>query len=188
MVKPMRILFVKDTGHELSEERQRALCQAVKRPEVTCQTADCAVPKMYIEPRDAGIDLTIPMSHVCPPGVTTKLPLGVAVAAYEITLVDGDEDCGTIWSPCSMFLIARSSTGTKTPLRQANAPGLIDAGYRGVLMGAVDNISAEPFTAREGSRYFQLMACDGVPFDEVRIVDELPSSARGEGGFGSTGE
>jgi dUTP pyrophosphatase len=187
MVKTLRILFIKDTGHEFSEEQQMALCQAVKRPEITYQTtSQDAFPDMYIEPRDAGIDMVMPMAHVCPPGLTTTLPLGVAVAAYETTM--RDDHRGNSWSPCSMFLIVRSSTGTKTPLRQANAPGLIDAGYRGTLVAAVDNISAEPFTAREGARYFQLMACDGVPFDEVRIVDQLPTSARGEGGFGSTGE
>lgn len=172
----------------ITPQQHSILTSAVKPAVVTCHASTAnAVQDKYIEARDAGIDLAMPMSHVCPPGVTTKLPLGVAVAAYDITQ-SSDELSGSIWSPCSMFLIVRSSTGTKTPLRQANAPGLIDAGYRGVLMGAVDNISAQPFTAREGCRYFQIMACDGRPFDKLSIVNDLPSSERGSGGFGSTGE
>jgi dUTP pyrophosphatase len=119
------------------------------------------------------------------------IDLGISVSAYDE--VYGKHRHPYILppsaaTPLALFLIVRSSTGKKTPLRQANAPGLIDQGYRGHLMAAVDNISHEPFRAEEGARYFQLMACDGIPFDEVQLVDALSVTERSTGGFGSTGE
>jgi hypothetical protein len=127
-----------------------------------------------MQPRDSGIDLFMPITNVCPPGITTMIDLGISVSAYDE--VYGKRRHPYILppsaaTPLALFLIVRSSTGKKTPLRQANAPGLIDQGYRGHLMAAVDNISHEPFRAEEGARYFQLMACDGIPFDEVQLVD-----------------
>ena len=144
-----------------------------------------------MEPRDSGIDLFMPITNICPPGITTMIDLGVSVSAYDE--VRGKHRHPYILppsavTPLALFLIVRSSTGKKTPLRQANAPGLIDQGYRGHLMAAVDNISHEPFRAEEGARYFQLMACDGIPFDEVQLVDTLSVTERSTGGFGSTGE
>ena len=134
-------------------------------------------------PRDSGIDLPLPLTHVCQRGSVTKLPLGVAIAAF-----DQSAQATEPWTPLPLLLIVRSSTVMWTPLRQANAPGLIDSGYRGTLMAVVDNISQEPYRAEGGTRYFQILACDGVPFDRLEVVDELPSSARGDGGFGSTGK
>ncbi len=69
----------------------------------------------------------------------------------------------------------------------ANSVGLIDAGYRGVLLGVVD--FRADFTAKKGERYFQITGPELLPFQAVHIVDEIPGGAtlRGEGGFGSTG-
>ena len=146
----------------------------------------------HYTPRDTGIDLFTPIANVVPASTTIKIDLGIAVAAYEETRSDPqtqDEPLRVTTSrPLALFLIVRSSTGTKTPLRQANAPGLIDQGYRGNIMAAVDNTSSQPFTASMYSRLFQLMACDGVPFDEVRFVDDLSTTDRDAGGFGSTGQ
>mgnify|MGYP006225870601 CR=1 FL=1 len=143
-------------------------------------------------PRDTGFDLFTPIANVIPASATVKINLGISVAAYEEIRSDSqlqDEPLRVTTSkPLALFLIVRSSTGTKTPLRQANAPGLIDQGYRGNIMAAVDNTSSQPFTASMHSRLFQLMACDGVPFDEVRFVDDLSATDRGTGGFGSTGQ
>ena len=78
------------------------------------------------------------------------------------------------------------SSISKTPLRQCNSIGLIDAGYRGEIMAAVDNIKDKPFTLETGQRLFQLVAMDGSPI-HFELVDELTETDRGEGGFGSTG-
>jgi dUTP pyrophosphatase len=69
----------------------------------------------------------------------------------------------------------------------ANAPGLIDAGYRGEVICAVVNLDRnEPVKIARGDRIAQLMLVAVPDLDPV-WVDELPSSTRGEGGFGSTG-
>ena len=89
------------------------------------------------------------------------------------------------WEPVSYYSYPRSSI-SKTPLRLANSIGLIDGGYRGELVGMVDNIYDEDFHVKRGERYFQLVAVDSSPID-FELVEELSESSRGEGGFGSTG-
>ena len=60
------------------------------------------------------------------------------------------------------YLFPRSSI-SKTPLRLANSIGLIDGGYRGELVGMVDNIYDKDFHIKRGERYFQLVAVDSSP-------------------------
>ena len=84
------------------------------------------------------------------------------------------------------LVMSRSSIG-KTPLRLANAVGLIDAGYRGEIMAVVDNIKTEDYTVEPGQRLFQLVAMDGSPI-YFELVEELSDTTRGGGGFGSTGK
>jgi dUTPase len=104
-------------------------------------------------------------------------------------------------TPCGFYLYPRSSI-SKTRMRLANSVGIIDAGYRGDLIAAVDTIGLFGSTdiwhvwketlspIKKYDRYFQVCAPDLSPF-LVHIVDaenELsPPTARGQGGFGSTG-
>ena len=83
------------------------------------------------------------------------------------------------------WLMPRSSIIKRT-LRMSNSMGLIDAGYRGNIMAFVDNVGATEATIEDGCRLFQIVAPNLEPF-HVKIVDELSSSVRGVGGFGSTG-
>jgi len=64
---------------------------------------------------------------------------------------------------------------------------LIDGGYRGEIMAAVDNIKDEAYTVEPGQRLFQLVAMDGSPI-HFELVEALSDTTRGEGGFGSTGK
>lgn len=84
----------------------------------------------------------------------------------------------------AFWLLPRSSI-SKTGLRLANSVGLIDAGYRGTIKAACDGVVA----VEANMRLFQLAAPDLLPWDEVRVVTEIPGGAtlRGVGGFGSTG-
>ena len=70
-------------------------------------------------------------------------------------------------------------------MRLANSIGLIDAGYRGELLAAVDNIRGEDFTVKAGDRLVQAVAFNGGPIS-LSIVETLDATTRGEGGFGST--
>lgn len=85
------------------------------------------------------------------------------------------------------FLLFPRSSISKTPLIMANSIGLIDAGYRGNIIGAVKNISNFDYTVEKGTRLFQIVQKTYEPFS-FKLVDELSSSTRGEGGFGSTGK
>ena len=120
---------------------------------------------------DAGLDLFIINQLTIRPGETVLIKSNIAC---ENT--DGKP----------YLLIPRSSI-SKTPLRQCNSVGLIDAGYRGEIMAAVDNIKKTPFTINPGQRFFQLVSMDGGPIS-FEIVPELSETARGQGGFGSTGK
>jgi dUTPase len=90
------------------------------------------------------------------------------------------------------WLSPRSSI-YKTGLIMANSMGVIDRSYRGTLKAPVwciDKITFQNnFAERgfEGTRLFQVLAPDMGHINEVRIVDYLPNTTRGEGGFGSTG-
>ncbi len=102
--------------------------------------------------------------------------------------------------PCGFYLYPRSSI-SKTRMRLANSVGIIDAGYRGELIAAVDttgvygshdihHIWSETLgPIKKYDRYFQICAPDLAPF-MVQIVDSedaLGATERGAGGFGSTG-
>jgi len=85
------------------------------------------------------------------------------------------------------LVLPRSGLASRQGLTMANAPGLIDSGYRGEITCAVVNLDRDQAVKiREGDRIAQLVV---VALPQVRSawVDELPPSTRGEGGFGSTG-
>jgi dUTP pyrophosphatase len=80
----------------------------------------------------------------------------------------------------------RSGLAAQFGLTLLNSPGTIDSDYRGEVRVLLINLGSEPFTVRRGERIAQLVVS---PAPRVRFaeVDDLPPSARGEGGFGSTG-
>lgn len=86
------------------------------------------------------------------------------------------------------YRLAPRSSIFKTPLSMANSEGIIDRTYRGLIKAPVRNHSpAAVYEIQEGTRLFQIVAPDMGWIREVRIVEILPETARGEGGFGSTG-
>ena len=139
-----------------------------------------AAAKAYLavpfEQRDAAVDCFVQESCSGTAGTTERLLLGCKVAAYDTER----KQFRAFW------LLPRSSI-SKTPIRMANSVGLIDAGYRGVLMAAVDFKS--DFTVHTGERYFQIAGPELLPWSAIHVVSEIPGgdTLRGEGGFGSTG-
>jgi hypothetical protein len=84
-------------------------------------------------------------------------------------------------------LVPRSSI-FRTPLSMANSEGIIDLTYRGLLKAPVRNhLPSAAYQIEEGTRLFQIVAPDMGWIREVRIVESLPETVRGEAGFGSTG-
>jgi len=126
----------------------------------------------YAHPGDAGADLCAAEDVVLPPGGRATVGTGLAVA-----VPDGH----------AAFVHPRSGLAARHGITVVNAPGTVDAGYRGEVRVVLLNTDRhEPFTVRRGDRIAQLVV---QPVTTVRFVDveELPPTPRGEGGFGSTG-
>jgi len=80
----------------------------------------------------------------------------------------------------------RSGLALRHGITCINAPGTIDSDYRGEIQVLLVNLSGEPYTLRRGERIAQLVVAP-VVHAELEEVDTLPTSVRGDGGFGSTG-
>lgn len=133
--------------------------------------ADMPLPERA-HPGDAGFDLRSSVDIEVGPGERTMVPTGLAVAIPE---------------GYAGLVLPRSGLASKHGLTMANAPGLIDAGYRGELICAVVNLDREQAVKiARGDRIAQLVVIP-VPDLEPAWVEELPPSSRGRGGFGSTG-
>jgi dUTP pyrophosphatase len=123
-------------------------------------------------PGDAGLDLRANLDVEVLPGERAMIPTGLAVA-----IPDGHAG----------LVLPRSGLASKRGLTLANAPGLIDAGYRGEVVVAVVNLDrTESVKVAQGDRIAQLVIV-AVPLVAPSWANELPASERGEGGFGSTG-
>lgn len=126
----------------------------------------------YARAGDAGLDLIAAEAVTLQPGERAAVPTGIAVA-----IPDG----------YAGFVHARSGRALKEGLALANAPGLIDSGYRGEIKVIVVNLDPRsPIDIRRGDKIAQLVV-QPVAKAELTEVAELPSSERGDGGFGSTG-
>jgi dUTP pyrophosphatase len=126
----------------------------------------------YAHPGDAGADLVTVSDVELAPGERTTVGTGVAIA-----LPDG----------YAAFVHPRSGLAARAGLSVVNAPGTVDAGYRGeIRVCLINHDPREPLRLRRGDRIAQLVVqrVERVVFDEVT---ELPASIRGVGGYGSTG-
>ena len=129
-------------------------------------------------PGDSGLDVFFPNTITIEAHTTKIIDLEIQCEAYNEESNNFDN--------LSYWLVPRSSI-SKTPLRMANSVGIIDSGYRGNLMVAVDNIRNESYTIEKGQRLFQICGPQLEPIT-MDIVDELSNSERGSNGFGSTGD
>ena len=133
---------------------------------------DGAVLPSYARPGDAALDLSSLVDVEVGPGERAMIPTGVAVAIPE---------------GHAGLVLPRSGLASKRGLTLANAPGLIDSGYRGEVTCAVVNLDrTEPVSIRKGERIAQLLIV-ATPAVFPEWAADLPESERGEGGFGSTG-
>ncbi len=107
------------------------------------------------------------------PGSTVKVPTGIAAEL----VCDGSY---------VLLTYARSSLATKHGLAPANCVGVIDSDYRGEIFIPLHNSSDKPYTVSDGERIAQLIVTP-VVFPEIVESAELSDTARGGGGFGSTG-
>ena len=131
---------------------------------------------------DAGFNLICPADILVEGSAMVKIDHGVR---GSMEFFYGEQGC----MPVGYFLYPRSSTGTKTPLRLANSVGVIDAGYRGPYIAAFDNIRADSFQIDKHQKLVQICPPNLTYPMRVELVEDLgKTTARGEGGFGSTGK
>ena len=132
---------------------------------------DAALPERA-HPSDAGFDLRSIEDVEVGPGERAMVRTGLAVAIP-------DRHAGLV--------LPRSGLASKHGLTLANAPGLIDSGYRGEVRCSVVNLDPhERIKIARGDRIAQLVVVE-VPELRPGWVEQLPPSSRGESGFGSTG-
>ena len=140
---------------------------------VLIQRLDPGVPlPQRAHPGDAGADLCAAADVELAPGQRAVVPTGVAIA-----LPDG----------YAAFLHPRSGLASRYGVTIVNAPGTVDAGYRGEIRVTLLNTDADtPVRFQRGDRIAQLVV-QRVEYPVFHEVERLPGSARGDGGFGSTG-
>ncbi|OGP86844.1 MAG: deoxyuridine 5'-triphosphate nucleotidohydrolase [Deltaproteobacteria bacterium RBG_13_65_10] len=139
------------------------------RPE---RDADIALPQA-MTPLSAGVDLPAAIEEdvSLAPGERRAIPTGFAIA-----LPSGYEG----------QVRPRSGLALRSGITVANAPGTVDADYRGEVQVILINLGEAPVTIRRGDRVAQLIVAPIVRPDWIE-VDGLPESRRGGGGFGHTG-
>ena len=141
-------------------------------PEVLITLLDDVPMPAYAHPGDAGADLVTRVDVTLAPLERATVPTGVSIA-----LPDG----------YAAFVHPRSGLAARHGLTIVNAPGTVDAGYRGEIAVTLYNSDpAEPIVLVRGDRIAQLVI---QQVSRARFVqaERLPGSARGEGGFGSSG-
>ena len=128
----------------------------------------------YATPGSAAMDLRACVSEpvVIAPGARVVVPSGIAIALPSSEYV--------------ALLFARSGLAAKGGVCLANGVGVIDSDYRGEIGVALLNTGSDPYTILPGDRIAQLMVTPVVQ-PAVELVEELPETTRGAGGFGSTG-
>lgn len=158
---------------------------------------------------NAGFDLFVSKEYQCEAGKVSLLDLGCRARMLKCYPDEMEEEVH--------YWLAPRSSIWKSGVIQANSLGIIDKSYRGPLMGAVvpiykpsgywsqmsagdgpktgsyiwmncDSKDTGSPLIEKGQRLFQILAPDMGWIQEVRIVDSLPETLRGEGGFGSTGK
>lgn len=126
----------------------------------------------YAKPGDAGADLYSRIDLTLNPGERALVPTGIAIA-----LEPG----------FAAFIHPRSGRAAKEGLSMVNAPGTIDAGYRGEIQVILINQDlTTPIAIKRGERIAQLIIQEVGRASFIEVSD-LPGTSRGDGGFGSTG-
>ena len=127
----------------------------------------------FAKPGDAGADLYARIDLILAPGERALMPTGIAIA-----LPPG----------FAAFIHPRSGLAVRDGLSMVNAPGTIDASYRGEVQVILVNMDTKnSISIKRGDRVAQLVI-QRVENVQIVPVDALPGTERGAGGFGSTGK
>ncbi|HSJ46880.1 MAG TPA: dUTP diphosphatase [Euzebyales bacterium] len=160
-------------GGRFADELRLSKPVRAARPRLLVHRLDAELPlPTYAHAGDAGLDLHARESVTLKPGERALVPTGVAVA-----IPDGHVG----------LVHPRSGLAARHGVTLVNAPGTIDAGYRGEIKAIVANTDPrEPVLLERGARIAQLVIQRVETVDVVAVV-ALPATERGDDGFGSTG-
>ena len=131
-----------------------------------------AILPTYAHPGDAGLDLFAVEALEISPGETQLVKTGIAIALPP---------------NIEAQIRPRSGLALKHSVTVLNSPGTIDAGYRGEIGVILINHGKKSFQIIPGAKIAQMVVCSIVQA-KLTIVDQLNSTSRGDGGFGSTGK
>lgn len=142
------------------------------RVKITKLNPDAIIPQ-YAHPTDAGADISAVEEVTIQPNETKIVKTGIAIAipaGYEVQIRP------------------RSGLSVKTKLRIPNTPGTIDTEYRGEIGVPIWNAGDVPYVIEKGMKIAQMLIAPTpmIKWEEVATVDELGTTSRGDGGFGST--
>ncbi|MBS1704708.1 MAG: dUTP diphosphatase [Armatimonadetes bacterium] len=143
----------------------------VSQVTIQLQLSSNAKVPLYATPGAAGADIFCSESWELNPQERRLIPTGLRMAipeGYEVQIRP------------------RSGTAIRSGLGMVNSPGTIDSDYRGEIGVILINFGSEPIRFEAGERVAQMVVCPVVR-GIFEIVDSLPESERGDGGFGSTG-
>ena len=139
--------------------------------EIQIQKVEDVKTPNYANPGDAGLDLYSAESYALQPGERKLISTGIKLAVPQ-----GFE----------AQIRPKSGLALKYGVTLVNTPGTIDAGYRGVVGVILINHGNEAFSIEKNMKIAQ-MVINKIEIADVREVDNLDKTERGEGGFGSTG-
>lgn len=127
----------------------------------------------YKTPLSSGMDIVaaVEKNEILSPSSVKAIPTGIQIAipeGYEVQIRP------------------RSGLALKNSITCLNTPGTIDADYRGEVKIILANLSNQPFIIERGMRIAQAVVCP-IVHGELKLVENLEETIRGEGGFGSTG-
>lgn len=117
---------------------------------------------------------------------TTFIPFEITVRLVKVEAMPNGQSDEYLKTDSHFWLVPRSSI-YKTGLMMANSVGVIDKSYRGELKAPVWSMTGET-KVQYGDRLFQIVAPDMGWIRHIRVVDALPNTVRGQGGFGSSGK
>lgn len=132
---------------------------------------EAEIPAFAYDQGDAGVDLVSAEELVLGEGERALVSTGIAIA---------------IPPGYGGFVLPRSGLAVNHGITLTNSPGLIDSNYRGEIRVILQNTGHADFEIEVGDRIAQLVIMP-VELPEFELVEELPETSRGEGGFGSSG-
>ena len=145
----------------------------------------CVVPELYDSITREKVDLTPRKAHKEDAGFDLFTPSSFKIEGGQIAQVDTGV---RVQIPDGYVGLILNKSGLNFRANVESSTGVIDAGYTGTICVKLKNLGGETKKFNAGDKISQLVIVQLHPDNKMEVVDELPGTARGNGGFGSTGD